>query len=123
MAFTSASSDPSRPALKKSLGRAFMTFEELQTILCEIEAAINNRPLAYLSEDDLDEALTPFHLMNGRSIGKRAQSVDLVFPSNIEQCKRRLIHVRKVLRDFWMRFRLYLFERTSTNEHLSQVER
>ena len=89
-----------KTCLKKTIGRAFMTFEELQTILCEIEAAINNQPLAYLSEDDLDEALTPLHLMNGRSIGKRAQSVDLVFPSNINQCKRRLIHVRKVLRDF-----------------------
>ena len=29
---------------------------------------MNNRPLTYLSEDDLDEALTPFHLMHGRSI-------------------------------------------------------
>ncbi len=54
--------------LKKTLGKAFITFEELQTILCEIEVAINNRPLAYVSEDDLDEALTPFHLMYGRSI-------------------------------------------------------
>jgi hypothetical protein len=105
-----------KTCLKKTLGRAFMTFEELQTILCEIEAAINNRPLAYLSEDDLDEALTPFHLMNGRSIRKRAQSVDLVFPSNIDQCKRRLIHVRKVLRDFWMRFRCtYLNELRQMN--------
>ena len=82
-----------------------MTFKELQTILCEIEAAIINRPLAYLSEDDLDEALTPLYLVHRRSIGKRAQSVDFVFPSNIDQCKCRLIHVRKVLRDFWMRFR------------------
>ena len=54
--------------LKKTLGKAFITFEELQTILCEIEVAINNRLLAYVSEDDLDEALTPFHLMHGRSI-------------------------------------------------------
>ena len=82
-----------------------MTFEELQTILCEIEAAIINRLLAYLSEDDLDEALTPLHLVHRRSIGKRAQSVDFVFPSNIDQCRCQLIHVRKVLRDFWTRFR------------------
>ena len=52
---------------KKTLGKAFVTFEELQTILCEIEVAMNNRPLAYLSEDDLDEALTLFYLMYGRS--------------------------------------------------------
>ena len=57
-----------KACLKKTLGKAFVTFEELQTILCEIEVAMNNRPLAYLSEDDLDEALTPFHLMYGRSI-------------------------------------------------------
>ena len=30
--------------LKKVLGKAFVTFEELQTILCEIEAVINSRP-------------------------------------------------------------------------------
>ena len=31
--------------LKKTSGKSFVTFEELQTILCEIEMAINNRPL------------------------------------------------------------------------------
>ena len=45
--------------LKKTLGRAYTTFEELQTILCEVEVAINSRPLAYVSDDDLDEPLTP----------------------------------------------------------------
>ena len=46
-----------------TLGRGYTTFEELQTILCEVEVAINSRPLAYVSDDDLDEPLTPFHLM------------------------------------------------------------
>ena len=43
--------------LKKVLGRAFVTFEELHKILCEIEAAINSRPLACACEDDLNEVL------------------------------------------------------------------
>ena len=59
-----------KACLKKTLGKAFVTFEELQTILCEIEVAVNNQPLAYVSEDDLDEALTPFHLMYGRSVSR-----------------------------------------------------
>ena len=59
-----------KACLKKTLGKAFVTFEELQTILCEIEVAVNNRPLAYVSEDDLDKALTPFHLMYGRSVSR-----------------------------------------------------
>ena len=57
-----------KSCLKKTLGRAYTTFEELQTILCDVEIGINNRPLAYLSEDDLDEPLTPFHLMYGTAM-------------------------------------------------------
>ena len=93
--------------LKKTLGKAFITFEELQTILCDIEVAINNRPLAYVSEDDLDEALTPFHLMYGRSIatGKKFLSTDVVSVMSLEHCKKRLLHLRKLLKDLWSRFR------------------
>jgi hypothetical protein len=50
-----------KSCLKKTPGRTHTTFEELQTILCKVEVAINNRPLAYVSEDDLDEPLTSFH--------------------------------------------------------------
>ena len=34
-----------KSALKKVLGRSLVTFEELQTVLCEIESVINSRPL------------------------------------------------------------------------------
>ncbi|CAB4007545.1 PREDICTED: uncharacterized protein LOC100197852 [Paramuricea clavata] len=93
--------------LKKTLGKAFITFEELQTILCEIEVAINNRPLAYVSEDDLDVALTPFHLMHGRSMstGKKVLTTDVVSVMSLEHCKKRLFHLRKLLKDLWSRFR------------------
>ena len=94
--------------LKKTLGKAFITFEELQTILCEIEGAIKNRPLAYVSEDDLDEALTPFHLMYGpsQSTGEKFLSTEVVSVMSLEHCKKRLLHLRKLLKDLWSRFRI-----------------
>ena len=56
-------------ALKKVLGRAQVTLSELQTIIVEIEAILNDRPLTYVSADiDDEEALTPSHLLNGRRI-------------------------------------------------------
>ena len=42
-----------------------MSYEELEAILCETEYVINFRPLVYLSDDDIHDALTPFHLLYG----------------------------------------------------------
>ena len=52
--------------LKKKLGRARLTFEELQTVISEIECAINNRPLTYIDNDTIESCITPNHLCNGR---------------------------------------------------------
>ena len=52
-------------SLKKILGKSLLSYEELVTALLKIESVINGRPLAYLSEDDLGESLTPNQLMYG----------------------------------------------------------
>ena len=82
-------------------------FDELQTILCDVEIAINNQPLAYLSEDDLDEPLTPFHLIHGRGYAKgklTGKTVNGVPGGDVERCKDLFLHLQKVLRDYWVRF-------------------
>ena len=53
---------------RKTLEKSFLSFEELQAILCEIEYLINCRSLVYTSSDDVHEGLTPFHLMYGRNL-------------------------------------------------------
>ena len=54
-------------AVKKVLGRAFVSLSTLQTITTEIEAHLNNRPLTYVSSDiDDPEPLTPAHLLYSR---------------------------------------------------------
>ena len=58
-----------KQAVKKTLGRAFITQAQLETIVVEIEAMLNNRPLTYVSSDLLDpEPLTPADMLYGRRI-------------------------------------------------------
>ena len=54
--------------LKKILGQSCVTYEELLTVLTEIGCVLNSRPLTYVSTEDLEEPLTPSHLICGRRI-------------------------------------------------------
>jgi hypothetical protein len=55
-----------KEALKKMLGRTKLKFAEFRTIVTEIEAILNDRPITYVSSDLNDpQALTPSHLMYG----------------------------------------------------------
>ena len=58
-----------KSAIKKVLGRAHISLQMLQTIVVEVEALLNDRPLTYISQDPNDpEPLTPSHLLAGRRI-------------------------------------------------------
>lgn len=55
--------------LKRVMGNALFTFEELSTALIQIEACLNSRPLAPLSTDpDNLQPLTPAHFLVGESM-------------------------------------------------------
>ena len=54
--------------LKKMIGRAKLSYDKLVTAITEVEAVITSRPLSYISPDDLDEPLTPAHLLTGRRL-------------------------------------------------------
>ena len=54
--------------LKKLIGRAHFSLDELTTALAEIEAVLNSRPLSYVSGNDMEEPITPSHLIVGRRI-------------------------------------------------------
>ena len=51
--------------LKKTIGRARLTFEQLLMVITEIEMIINCRPLSFVTSRDWEDPLTPSHLMNG----------------------------------------------------------
>ena len=48
--------------LRKMIGRAKFSHDEMHTAIVEIEAIINSRPLTFLNSGDTDEPLTPSHL-------------------------------------------------------------
>ena len=56
-------------ALKKVLGRSRVTLTVLETLVVEVEAILNDRPLTHISPDiDDAEPLTPANLLHGRRI-------------------------------------------------------
>ena len=58
-----------KASIKKTLGRAHISLPTLQTIITEVEAILNNRPLTHISDDITDpEPLTPAHLLHGRRL-------------------------------------------------------
>lgn len=59
-------------ALKETLGRSRFNFEELTTILHDVEAAVNSRPLTFVSDTPgEEEPLTPDDFL----VGKRMTSL------------------------------------------------
>ncbi len=92
----------------------------------EIEAVINSRPLSYISAYDLEEALTPSHLIVGRRIlnlpdhiGYLCDSTDdEEFSINSTQLAKRVKHLSSTLNHFWNQWRTeYLAELRIAHYH------
>ena len=66
--------------LRKVLGNARLSQDEVSTILTELEGTINSRPLKYHGEELEEQVLTPSHLITGRRISPLSENVN--FPLN-----------------------------------------
>ena len=54
--------------LKKVLGNARLSYDEMHTMLVEVECTLNARPLTYVYNEVELEVITPSHLLHGRNI-------------------------------------------------------
>ncbi|XP_055604263.1 uncharacterized protein LOC129752516 [Uranotaenia lowii] len=107
--------------LVRQLGSTFLLYEDLVTILSQIEGAMNSRPLAPLSEDPNDfEAITPSHFL----IGSQLQA--LPYPDLEDVPENRLKNRYQVIQQkqqlFWYHWQTeYLKELQRLNLKIGQV--
>ena len=88
---------------EKGVGDACLTYEELEPVLVEIEATINNRSITYIDTDGIAEALTPNHLMHGRVLPIITESYSRqeqeVLPKQTV-ARKRLIYRQRLMKNF-----------------------
>ena len=83
------------------MGNARLSFDELLTVINEVEATLNSRPLTYEYDTPGEEVLTPAHLMYGRRLASLPESPEVVDDIG---CNRRYRYVNEKLQNFWKRW-------------------
>ena len=85
--------------LRKVVGRANLTYDELQTLIVEIEGIVNARPITYVYDDteSISFSLTPLHLIYGRRITTMPNSQHYKILSTYNSLTRKARHQRKLL--------------------------
>lgn len=97
--------------LVRSLSTASLTYEELETVIIEIEAILNSRPLTPMSNDPSDmSALTPGHLLIGEPL---TSQVDIAAKSTKISLLSRWELVSRIKQEFWKRW---------SNEYLHELQ-
>lgn len=97
--------------LKRVIANSTLTFEEMTTLLCQIEACLNSRPISQISSNPEDPyPLTPGHFLVG-------EQLMLVPDTNYEQANmstlRRWQFTQRLFQDFWRRW---------SHEYLTQLQ-
>ena len=95
-----------KECLRKVLGNARLTYDELVTSLVEIKVMLNSRPLTYEYTEVDEGVLTPSHLIYGRRI--RSMPDEITEPDDLvsqDGCTSRFISLSTGLAHFWSRWR------------------
>ena len=109
--------------LRKAIGNARLTYDELMTSVTEVEMILNSRPLSYLSSEDIEEPLTPSHLLVGYRVLSLPDPMMSTTSGNLDHTAthraRRMKHLKKTVDDFWKRWRTeYLLGLREAHRHL-----
>ena len=97
-----------KQCLKKMLGLARLTYDELLTALVEVEMVLNSRPLTVVSAEDLEEPLTPSHLIVGYRLREAPdpQCPDHdEFEVDSDIATKRARYLNRTISQFWQRWR------------------
>lgn len=94
-----------KQCLKKKIGRANLSYDELLTAIAVVKSVINSRRLLYITSDDLEEPLTPSHFLSGCGLLNLPDSVsrpdDEDFDVSVVYFTKHWRHLNKVIAGFW----------------------
>ena len=95
-----------KDCLKRSIGKALLTFDEMHTLLVEIEGVLNARPLTYIYDDieGIFYPLSPSHLIYGRRIAATPNEEYSDIKSTSDSLTKRMQHHRRLLTQFTNRW-------------------
>lgn len=98
--------------LKRIIGKSTLTYEEMNTLLTQIEAILNSRPLSIINDTDVNEPypLTPGHFLIGSSI------LSVPEPSLLDKNPNHLNrwqYIQRMVQHFWNIW---------ANEYLNQLQ-
>ena len=103
-----------KSSIRKVIGGAYVSFQELSCLLAEVEAIVNSRPISYVYDSVHEgQAITPSLLICGKDLTQLPPDMfKHRFDRKLPQvCRERLKYVEKLKSYFWTRWtREYMTE-------------
>lgn len=89
--------------LKRVIGDSTLTYEEMSTLLCQVEACLNSRPMSVINTEDPAEPLplTPAHFLIGEPL---VQVPDYNYETSNVNALTRWQFIQRMVQSFWKRW-------------------
>lgn len=115
-----------KSALSKVIGKAMLTFAELEETLLDVECFMNNRPLVYLGEEIEGRAVTPNILLRGEPVTFLEENIEtLGDEADVTRRIKYLKRCREQLRKRWINEYLHALDekqKRTSNGNESKLE-
>ncbi|CAH2109315.1 unnamed protein product [Euphydryas editha] len=97
--------------LKRAVGKALLTYEQLNTVLTEIEGILNSRPLTAVSADPNDFSyLSPGHFLTGAPLNTYPEHNIKDRPINLLKFWSLTVHIKQNFWRYWSKHYLSLLQ-------------
>ena len=90
-----------KQAIYKAIGKANLTWNELEEVLLDVENNLNNRPLSYIEEDVEHMILTPNKLTFGADIHNLQEDIGAIEDTTLKKRARYLKRCKETLWERW----------------------
>ena len=111
-----------KKCLRKTLGNAHLTFEELETVLVETEGILNSRPLTFVYDEITEPPLTPSCLVTGRRLLDQTAISSRIVKSDKVTITKRSRYLESLLARFFAQWKAeYLTSLREKHKHRNKL--